>query len=116
VRAKFYDLVAYQRAVTLADELHAVVPSWPSLHRWSVGAQLLRAADSVGANIAEAFGRWHRNDQRRLLYVARGSVYETQHWIARAETENLLPKGTHQKAEEVSRVLNGLISAHAGRK
>ena len=116
MRARFHELVAYQRAVALADELHAVVPAWPSLQRWSVGAQLLRASDSVGANIAEAFGRWHKNDQRRLLYIARGSVYETQHWIARAEKEKLLPEGTREKAEEVSRVLNGLISAHAGRK
>jgi four helix bundle protein len=116
VRAKFFDLIAYQRAVALADELHAVVPRWPSLQRYSVGAQLLRAADSIGANIAEAFGRWHRADQRRLLYIARGSVYETQHWLARAEKEKLVRPGTREKAEEIARILNGLIRSHAERK
>jgi len=103
VSRSFEDLVAYKRAVALADQLHAVVPRWSALYQRSVGAQLLRAADSVGANIAEAFGRWHRTDQRRLLYIARGSAYETQHWIARAETQRLLPAGTHHKAEEVGR-------------
>src|SRR6266576_3198233 len=113
--AKFQDLIAYQRAVALADELHELVPHWPSIKQWSVGVQLLRASDSVGANIAEAFGRWHRTDQRRFLYVARGSAYETEHWLRRAERERLVPQGTREKAEEVSRILSGLIRSHAGR-
>lgn len=69
----------------------------------------MRAADSVGANIAEAAGRWHRADQRRFLLIARGSLYETEHWMARAEKRGLLEQGATERLSEVARALNGLI-------
>jgi four helix bundle protein len=111
----FRDLVAFRQAVALAEDMHAAVRRWPPFERDTIGKQLVRAADSVGANIAEAYGRWHRADQRRQLYIARGSVNETQYWIARAETEKLLPPGTTSRADEVGRTLNGLIAAHKTR-
>ena len=48
-------------------------------------------------------------DERRLLYIARGSLYETEHWIVRAERRGLLELGTSARAEEIARLLNGLI-------
>jgi len=71
--------------------------------------QLLRAADSIGANIAESAGRWHTPDRRRLLFVARGSLYETEHWILRAEKRGLLADGYAERLDELARALNGLI-------
>jgi four helix bundle protein len=50
---------------------------------------LVRAADSIGANIAEANGRAKGPDQSRLLVIARGSIYETQHWLERARSRGL---------------------------
>ena len=76
--------------------------------------QLLRSADSVGANIAEAKGRWHIPDRRRFLFVARGSLYETEHWILRAEKRGLLETGFAARLEEVARALNGLIRRPTG--
>jgi four helix bundle protein len=111
----FRELVAFQRAVALAEDMHSAVGAWPEFERMSLGMQLVRAADSVGANIAEAYGRWHRADQRKHLYIARGSVYETQYWISRAEKKGLLPKGTTNRAYELGRTLNGLIKSHARR-
>jgi four helix bundle protein len=70
---------------------------------------LIRAADSVGANIAEANGRWHEADRRRLLWVARGSLHETEHWILCAEERGLLERGTAERIEDIARPLNGLI-------
>ena len=107
--SKFHDLAVYQLAVSLADDMHRAVGRWPAFHRNSIGLQLLRAADSVGANIAEATGRWHTADKRRVLFIARGSLYETEHWIARAEQRGLLIPGTRVRAEEIARALNGLI-------
>jgi four helix bundle protein len=96
-------------ATDLASELHAAVPSWPKLERYVIGWQLLRAAHSVGANIAEATGRWHVNDRGRFLLIARGSLYETEHWLITAESQGLLARGTAQRVDEIARVLNGLI-------
>ena len=108
-RSNFQDLRVYQLAVTLADELYFIAARWPSFVRNSMGTQLIRAADSVGANIAEAVGRWTVPDKRRVLFIARGSLCETEHWIARAERRGLLEPGTSERAEEIARALNGLI-------
>jgi four helix bundle protein len=103
------ELVAYRTAVSLADDLHGFAASWGSFDRWSLGVQLVRAADSIGANIAEAMGRWHVADRRRLLFIARGSLYETEHWVLRAESRGLLAPGADDRVSEVGRALNGLI-------
>src|SRR3954470_15871436 len=90
MRSLFRDLVAYQRSTALAHHLHRAIALWPKFERWSVGMQLLEAADSIGANIAEASGRHHPLDGRHLLVVARGSLYEVEHWLATAEERGLL--------------------------
>jgi four helix bundle protein len=105
----FKELDVYRRAVALADELHDLVMGWPKADLWSSGIQLLRAADSVGANIAEATGRWHIPDGRRFLYIARGSLMEPEHWLTCAERRGLLPPGWSERVTDVRRPLNGLI-------
>jgi four helix bundle protein len=99
----------YALAAEVADSVHRTVVSWPSFERWTIGAQLVRAADSIGANIAEATGRWHEADKRRLFVIARGSLYETQHWLARAEARGLTTGRPEAQLEDVARMLSGLI-------
>jgi four helix bundle protein len=110
-RSTFHDLEVYALAVELADDLYSLVARWPNFDRFSIGSQLVRSADSVGANIAEATGRWHPKDRQRLLYIARGSLSETEHRIACAERRGLLTAGTAARAERIARPLNGLISS-----
>jgi four helix bundle protein len=114
MRSEFRDLFAYRRATEIAHELHRDARNWPSFEKWTIGVQLVRAADSVGANIAEASGRWHRPDERRLLLIARGSLHELEHWITYAEERDLLDRGTVDPLADVARALNGLIKRRAG--
>ena len=107
--SNFRDLTAYRLAAELADDIHATVARWPSFARWTVGLQVVRAADSIGANIAEASGRWHEADKRRLLIVARGSLYETEHWLLRARARGLHLAKTDERLGELMRTINGLI-------
>jgi four helix bundle protein len=105
----FRNLAAHERAVEFGDEVYKAVGCWESFERWTLGQQLVRAADLIGTNIAESAGRWHLPDRRRLLFVARGSLYETEHWILRAEQRVLLPSGYTNHLQETARALNGLI-------
>ena len=93
----------------LADEIHAQVRTWPSLDQRTVGTQLIRAVDSIGANIAEAAGRFSTRDRRRFLVIARGSLFETQHWLARAHARRLLPNDYSDRVDDIARPLSGLI-------
>jgi len=105
----FKELDVYRRAAALADELYETVTRWPKFDLWTTGVQLLRAVDSVCANVAEATGRWHTPDRRRLLYIARGSLAETEHWLRCGERRGLLPGGYSERLSDIRRPLNGLI-------
>jgi four helix bundle protein len=113
VRSEFRDLAAYQRSADLADELRELIAAWPPDDRWSLGRQLMRSIDSIGANIAEATGRFHPRDQTRFLYIARGSLLETEHWIATAERRGLLREDTTARLTGIARPLSGLIKKRA---
>jgi four helix bundle protein len=77
-------------AEQLADKVWNTVRKWDTFARDTVGKQLVRAADSVGANIAEGSGRGSNREYRRFLRIARGSLCETQHWLRRAYRRELL--------------------------
>lgn len=79
----YKNLIAYQKAkentLSLFRYYQKQKPSWTE--RFLV-EQLLRAAASIGANIAEGYGRQGKRDYRRFLGIARGSGLETEHWIS----------------------------------
>ena len=108
--SNFKSLLVYQRARVLADELHALVREWPQFDRDSVGMQLMCAVDSVSANIAEAGGRWTLKDKRHFLYIARGSLLETEHWLDCAVSRGLIKRSLDGEITEIARLLNGLIA------
>lgn len=89
-KTNFERLRVYQLSETLADEIWTIVMQWNAFARDTVGKQLVRAADSIGANIAEGTGRGTFMDNRRFVRIARGSLNETQHFLRRAYKRKLL--------------------------
>jgi four helix bundle protein len=107
VPSDFEKLIVYRQAAELGDQTWRLVALWPEFARATIGRQLVRSADSIAANIAEAVGRRHGPDRRRFYLIARGSLYETEHWLARAAQRGL-PSGD-LATDEIARMLNGLI-------
>ena len=100
-------------AEKLADEIWLIVEKWQYFAKDTVGKQIVRSADSVGANIAEGNGRYSYKDNQRFIRIARGSLNETRHWLRRAYTRNLLTKEQIAKLkpiiEKLTLKLNGYL-------
>lgn len=92
----FEELRVLQAAEKIADGLWPKIMGWNSFARDTIGKQMARAADSIGANIAEAYGRYHYGEKLRFLYFARGSLYETKYWLNRARIRHLISNDTAQ--------------------
>jgi four helix bundle protein len=112
-RTNFENLRVYQIAEQLADEIWKIVAEWERLARETVGRQIVRSADAIGANIAEGTGRGTTPDNRRFARMARGSLYETKHWLRRAYRRHLLSDKQVEKlketVEELTLTLNGYL-------
>ncbi|AFY71922.1 S23 ribosomal protein (plasmid) [Thalassoporum mexicanum PCC 7367] len=93
----FLELEIYQLAERLANAVCNAVSSWENFHKYSLGQQMVRSADSIGANIAEGYGRHSLADQARFVVIARGSLYETMHWY-RLGCDRQLWEGEEQRA------------------
>jgi four helix bundle protein len=91
-RTGFEKLRVYRLSEKLTDEIWGIVLTWDYFAKDTVGKQVVRAADSIGANIAEGCGRGRYVDNRRFVRIARGSLNETNHWLRRAYKRTLLTK------------------------
>ena len=87
---RFEDLRVFQLAEKLADEIWDIVSGWEYFAKETVGKQLVKSADSIGANIAEGSGRGTPKDNKRFIRISRGSYNETKYWLRRARRRNLI--------------------------
>ncbi len=109
------DLEVYQ----LARELSKI--GWEIYDKldWQIkkinGDQFIESTDSVGANIAEGYGRFHYLDKIKFYYNSRASLMEcNDHWIEllyeRGKTTENLYTEFKNIAQKLSVKLNNFIS------
>jgi len=113
-RTNFENLQIYKLSEKLSDQLWQIVVRWDALARDTVGKQLVRAVDSIGANIAEGSGRGTDPEIRRFLRIARGFLYETQHWLRRAYRRRLLNEKEVNDLRPLVRELTPKLNAYLG--
>ncbi len=89
-RSQFENLQVYQLAEQLADEIWNIVIALDAFAKDTIGKQVVKAADSIGANIAEGCGHGSFQDNRLFIRIARGSLNETQHFLRRLYKRQLL--------------------------
>lgn len=98
----------------LCDEIWDAVAEWNLFAKDTVGKQLVRAVDSIGANLAEGDGRYHYKEKLNFYYIARASVKEACYWIRRARSRHVLSaeqaNNFLKRFESVRRWINSLIS------
>jgi S23 ribosomal protein. len=102
------ELRVYGMSEELADLVWDLVQGWDGFAKETVGKQMVRAGDSVGANIAEGCGRASRADNQRFVRIARGSLYELRHFLRRAEKRGLI---TREDKKPVALLMRELLPA-----
>jgi len=103
----------------LADDLTVAVydrtRSFPKEEIYGLTSQLRRASYSVPANIVEGASRESKKDYLHFLYIARGSLSETQYFIHLARRLNYLRQeesdGLREQTKMAFACLHGLIRA-----
>lgn len=107
----FRDLIAWQRAMSLAEQVYQITSQMPDSERFGLMIQMRRAAVSIPSNIAEGHGRHSLPDYIRFLRTARGSLMElqTQVLLARRLQFITAPAPFLDLLAETDRVLQGLI-------
>src|SRR5215212_11850044 len=109
------DVRVLRNAEQMADAIYKIASRWDEFAQDVVGKQIARAADSIGANIAESFGRFHFGEKIQFLYYARGSLFETKYWLNRASVRRLMSSAdSHDYASrltDIARQLNLYVSS-----
>src|SRR3990167_852201 len=107
----YTDLIAWQKAMDLAEATYRATTTLPMDERFGLSAQMKRAAASIPANIAEGQGRRTRGEFGNQLSVAHGSVRELETHVMLAERLGYLDaavaRGLKDRLSEVGRLVTG---------
>lgn len=108
------DISAYRIAFDLSNYVWNEVIKWNYFSKDSVGRQLVRAVDSISANIAEGFGRYFKKDKIIFYRYSYGSIEECLDWIEKSKIRELLKDKEYQyisiELRKLPREINHLIS------
>jgi len=63
-------ITAYTKAFHLSNFVWEVTSNWDNFGKYTIGQQFVDAVDSISANIAEGFGRYHKKDKIKFYYYA----------------------------------------------
>jgi len=106
-------LSAYKVAYNLGNMIWSLIIKWDYFAKDTIGKQLARSIDSISANIAEGFGRYHKKDKIKFYYNARASVIESEDWLKKAKDRFLVDERKYQNIflalEQLPKEINQLI-------
>lgn len=108
-------LEIYNVATELSDKSRVIFSSFDYGIKKIIWDQFIRAVDSIGANIAEWYWRYHYLDSIRFYYHARWSLLEAEHWLILLQKRGLIDESTYDETSKLFtclvRKLNNFISA-----
>ncbi|MBB2145375.1 four helix bundle protein [Pedobacter sp. LMG 31464] len=84
------DLEVYMLAEEFSNEVWDVAAKWDYFAKDTVGKQVYRCADSISANIAEGYGRFHFKENKNFCYYSRGSILETKSFLRKMKHRSLV--------------------------
>jgi four helix bundle protein len=112
---KLEELNVYRLSMEMAERIWEIVVKWDYFTKDTVGKQLVRAADSIAANLSEGYGRYHYKENTNFCYYSRGSLSETKTWLTKAHNRNLIPdesfESFNKEIDDIGIKLNNYIKS-----
>jgi four helix bundle protein len=100
------DLHVYQLARKLSTISWNIYSEMSFEDKKHIGDQLLRSTDSISANIAEGYARFHYLDKVRFYYNSRASQSEaTDHWLELLFERDKINQETFDEFKTISKEL-----------
>jgi four helix bundle protein len=99
------EMEVFRRFVQIADRVWEMVEGWRPLAAETVGKQLVRSLDGIGANLVEGDGRYGMAESIHFFVIARASAREARYWLNRAVRRRLISR------DDADREIAGLTSA-----
>ena len=119
-KSTFETLEVWIEARKLRSLISDIARNLPSDERFRLADQIIRAARSVTANIAEGYGRYHYQENIQFCRQARGSLYELLDHLTVALDEKYITEETFLEIKtiifSVVKILNGYIAYLKERK
>ena len=98
---KFDSIDAYNTAYSLSNYIWDIVIKWDNFAKFTVGKQLVESADSISANVAEGFGRYHKKDKIKFYRYSNGSLLESIDWINKSKHRGLI---SHEEFDTIRKL------------
>jgi len=112
---KLEELQVYQLSMQIGEDIWNIVIKWDDFAKDTIGKQLVRAIDSVAANLSEGFGRYHYREKTHFSYYSRDSLYESKTWVTKANNRKLITDNEFERIiselENIGVKLNNYINA-----
>lgn len=107
------ELRVYNSAMEIGEDVWKLFEAWNYFQKDTIGKQLIKAADSIAANISEGYGRYHFKDSKNFIYYSRGSLYETKTWLTKSKNRNLILESDFIKLNGKIDVLLKMLNSYA---
>ena len=111
----FEKLLVYKKSLEFIEEIEELCKLLKGKIDYEYLDQLKRAVLSIPLNIAEANGRWHKNERKQFYFISRGSVFECVPLIQIIYKKELISEEKYKKIygtlEEITKMLSGLIKS-----
>ena len=112
---KLEEFKTYNLSMEIGEKVWTIVKGWNWFEKDTVGKQLVKAVDSIAANLSEGYGRYHYKEAKNFSYYSRGSLYETITWLNKAKNRDLISGSDFDQLindiDLIARMLNSYINS-----
>ena len=106
-----YELDVYKLAEDLLDMVWYDFDKWNKKVQITMGYQIIRASDSIAANIAEGYGRDTPADRKKFYLYSRGSFEETKSWLRKLIRRKVLSESSAKEYKAIVEKLGPKLNA-----